>query len=201
MKKYLIYDVESGGLSSDKHSLLTAYFKVIDQNFQQIDTLSLKIKPPNATYAVTAKALSINKIDLVKHYAEAISIEEARRQLVAFLSRHSASGESPLTPVGHNVTFDEGFVQKQLLEDTDRGISGKESWEMYVSYRRIDTAALAEALRMKGVIPASVGSSLGSLCQFFGIDSSGAHDAQVDVDMTGDLLRGMLNFVIRPKTV
>lgn len=200
MKKYIVYDVETGGLHKDQHSLLTAYFKIIDQNFNPLDSLSLKIKPSDGTYHVTSGALKVNKIDLVKHNNEAITTEEARPKLIAFLSKHSASGEAKLTPVGHNVSFDEGFVEG-LLENPKMGMSGKDTWEMYVSYRRLDTSSLAEALRLRGVIPASVSGSLGNLAQFFGIDSSGAHDAQVDVDMTVDLLRAMLRYVTRPTTV
>ena len=195
MRKYVVYDTETGGLSADKHSLLTAYFKIVDQNLRELDGLSLKIKPKDGIYRVTPIAMKINKIDLVKHDAEAVLPGEARKLVMAFLSKHSAGGESKLTPVGHNVVFDEEFVQTQLTPNPELGLSGKEAWEMHVSYRRICTASLSESLRLKGVIPAGVSGSLGGLCKFFGIDNSGAHDAQVDVDMTVDLLRAMLRHV------
>lgn len=192
----IVFDVETGGLDSSRNSLLTAYFRIIDENFQVVDSLSIKLKPDDGVYRITKRALQVNKIDIVRHDLDAIMPEEAYRRLTNFLSRNSKGGEERLTPIGHNVSFDEDFVQKAILSANKLGVTGKETWAMYVSHQKIDTACLAEALKFKGAIPRSVGNSLSALAIFFGIDSSGAHDAEIDVEITTDLLKAMLNYVV-----
>jgi DNA polymerase-3 subunit epsilon len=196
--RYLILDTETGGLDPTKHSLLTAYFRITDENFQAIDSLSIKLKPEDGVYRVTKRALQVNKINLLTHDMDAIVPEEAYRRLTTFLNRHSKGGEEKLTPIGHNPTFDEAFIKTAILAHNKFGVTGDETWRMYVDYHRIDTASLVEILKLKGAMPKSVSSSLTSLATFFGIDNSGAHDAEIDVDITIDVLKAMLNYVVGP---
>lgn len=188
MKRYLAFDVETGGLYPDKASLLTAYFAILDENFNAIDELEFQIKndSPNDLYHISAKALEINKIDLVQLQSQGITKDLARLKLVDFISKHSESGKIRLTPLGHNVGFDIGFVNAHLV--------GKETWDRYVGYHLADTGAFAVLLQIKGKIPENHPFNLASLCKFFNInvETSRAHSAKYDTVLATMLLQAML---------
>lgn len=178
MKKYLLFDCETGGLNENA-TLLTLYAKILDANFQEISSLDLKIKPPHGQYYILdAASLKINKIDIVKHDAEAISYDDAREKLRVFLSTNSLVGK--LTPVGHNIAFDIKFASKLLP-----------SWNDYCEYRSIDTSSIAQFLQLAGTLPDGI-SSLEKLCDYFGFDTSNHHNAKADVEMTQKLLKQLI---------
>jgi oligoribonuclease (3'-5' exoribonuclease) len=83
---YLAFDCETTGLDHNIHNLLTAYFIVLDDNLNIIDTFDLKLK--HKVYNITVKALEINKIDIIKHNLESISIIDAKSQFKEFLLRN-----------------------------------------------------------------------------------------------------------------
>src|SRR5579871_6679381 len=125
--KLILPDTESGGLDPKNNSLLTFHAKVFNDNFEIIDQLSLAIKHPY--YKVTAEALSVNKIDLIKHDAIAIPVANCQVILDNFLMNH-ASNEK-LILVGHNViAHDEQFI---------RNTFNTAVWDSCISYHRLDT--------------------------------------------------------------
>lgn len=188
MDKFLCLDVETGGIGTDK-SLLTAYFMVLDSNFKKISDLSLKVKPDNGIYQVTAQALSINKINLIEHEAEAIEEREAGTRLYEFLRIASSDGKSKLIPVGQNVKFDIDFVWAKLLT--------RSTWEHFVSYRVMDTATIGQFLRFSGLLPMGNSGSLGSLAEAFEVTNPGPHTSEGDVLTTVGVLKGMMRLIRR----
>lgn len=183
MKKYVAYDTETGGLDAKEVSLLTAHFRICDAQLQTVDSLTLVLKPQDGIFKVTAEALKINNISLTSHIAGALPYKEARPKLLFFLAKHTNNGSDKLIPVGHNVSFDDSFIQNHLVT--------KQEWEQHVDYRKLDTATIAEFLKAALIIPSSVRSSLGSLAAFFGVEEAGAHDAGIDVSMTVNVLKAM----------
>ena len=186
MKRYLAFDIESGGVTVDK-SLLTVYFEVLDANLNYIDSGELKVKPDDGIYHVTAEALSVNKIDLVKHDAEATGEKACKTILFNWLSHWSDKGSVKLIPLGHGIAFDIKFLQAHLLS--------VDSWNMFVSYRTRDTASLAGAAQDVGLIPPSITGSLTSLCEHFGIVSTAAHTSKGDVQMTIAVYKHLLEAI------
>lgn len=184
---YIAMDAETGGLDAANHSLLTIYFKVMDSEFNKIGDLSLAIKPEDGTYRVTAKALDVNKIDLIRHDATALTPKEAGRKLYEFLNEVTNEGANKPSPLGHNVAFDINYVVTHLLD--------KKTWEKMVSYRVIDTATVGRFLMDAGYIPQTVSGGLRGFATFFSIEDNAAHTAEGDVDVTVDVYRGMLNLV------
>lgn len=193
--KYVVLDCETGGLDENRHSLLTAYFCVIDERLQKIDDLSLKIKPNDGIYRIDTSALKVNKIDLVKHADGAVTAEVAARQLTIFLSKHTKGGESPLTPVGHNLSFDEKFIKEQLLTQVKTGATPEELWDIYFGRDFVDTKGLASVLKLKGRIPEDWSTSLKSMAGLLGTEYKNAHTAEGDVISTINLLRAMLGYI------
>lgn len=169
---YLPFDTETGGVVEES-TLLTASFAVCDRNWNVIDELDLAVKPNGreAQYNITAKALEINKIDLIKHDAEAISFSEGGMLLRNFLWKYSKNGAIKLIPMGKNVGFDIKKVNDQLL--------GARTWNEFVSYRTYDITTLIIYLKRTGKLAEDAPESLAKLGEYFGVQFT-AHTASGD---------------------
>lgn len=187
MEQFLAFDVETGGLDPEKTSLLTAYFAVLDENFNALEELDLKIRNDNENeiYHVSAKALEINKINLVALQKEGVSKDVAKLKLVDLINKYSEGGKAKLKPLGHNVGFDIGFVKTHLIPE--------HIWRQYVDYHLADTASFAELLKIQKKIPRNVSSRLESLCKFFNIDTTRGevHSSKFDTILAVALLQAM----------
>lgn len=183
MNKYLALDIETGGIGTDK-SLLTAYFQVLDESFNVVDELDLRVKPDDGVYRITAEALGINKINLVEHDAVAISQSAAGGFLRAFLLKAVPKEGQRLIPIGHGVAFDLQFIHAHLL--------GKETFQKYTSYRLLDTAAIGQFLKLLLLVPETVSGSLGSFVEFYSIPPGAYHTAKGDTEMTIAVLKAMM---------
>lgn len=178
--RFIVFDTETGGLNSSETDILEAFFAIVDENLQVIDTLGLRIKPDgDKPYRVTAGALRVNKINLVEHHSKSAPVSACRDALTAFLARNCPEGKERLIPCGHNVPFDIGFV-KQLVSD--------QVWEQFVGHRLMDTAVTANFLALAGKLD-SKSLSLSGLCRQLGIEQKGAHTASGDVVATIMVLR------------
>lgn len=184
MIKYVAMDVESGGLTTDC-SLLTAYLGIFDRDFNQLNELEFAVKPDNGIYHVTARALEVNKIDLIKHDASAISMSLAGHKLREFLIPHSDNGKNKLTPLGHNVPFDVKFLGDTVLN--------KKTLDNYMTYRVFDTGVLAAVLKHLGRLPEALPGSLESLVTHYGITPDAFHTAKGDTLMAVAVAKAMLN--------
>lgn len=184
--KYLAIDNETGGLG-DNVSLLTTYLAVLDKDLRILDELYLEIKPEDGVYRIEPQALAINKIDLVIHDKTAETKSIAGQKLFKFLRTNSADGADKLIPFGHNVIFDVISLHKELLN--------RPTFEKFTSYRKLDTAVIAQFLKLAGKIPDEVSGSLSSLAKFFGITNKQAHNAREDVVVTIEVLKSLLKLV------
>ena len=180
--KYVALDTETGGFEGT--SLLTAYFMVFDENFNELDNLYLEVKPDDGLYVVTGQALTVNGIDLKTHDKRAVTYKEAGSKLYNFLNSNSILGSTKLIPVGHNVIFDIMKIQEFLMS--------KNTWNKFVSYRTLDTGTIARACIAAGLLPGDVSGSLSSIAEHFNVDSSAAHTADGDVLMTVQVLEKLL---------
>jgi len=188
MTNYIAFDTETGGINPEKSSLLTAYFAILNENLNVVDELSLALKPNDGIFKVTAEALSINKLDIVQHSALATEYQDAIGMLVSFLSTWTEDGKYKLTPIAHNIDFDLGFIWKYLTD--------KEWWEKYVSYRKLDTAVLANFFKTAGVIGQNQKTGLGDLAKLYDISfETAAHDARSDVGVMIEVLKVFKSFV------
>lgn len=179
---YVVFDTETGGTDT-QCSLLSATFLTLDKDMNPMTLLELQVKPDSGIYSVTAEALSINKISLAQHDKIATTYTEAANALEAFLRIESNNGQFKITPIGHNVDFDLGFVKQYLLP--------QKTWEQYVSYRKICTASVAAFLKASGVLAQNQGISLGALAKHYRIPTGTLHNATEDVKITAAVLRKM----------
>ena len=186
VNKYIAMDVETGGLTPET-SILTAFFAVLDQDFNVTDEIDFNLKPEDGIYRVTAGGLMVNKINLVEHDKTAILVKDAKTPLYEFLKKNN-HGEK-LIPIGHNVAFDISRIKRD-------GLISEGSWETFVSYRCVDTGVVCQFLRAAGLFPEDVSGSLGSLVGYFRIPSIGElHNAKTDTLQTVAVLKELLKIV------
>lgn len=177
MNLYLPMDNETGGID-DETSLLSTYLEVVNDKLEVLDSLELYVKPNNGLYVVEAGGMAVNKINLIEHDKIALSYSDAGQKLFNFLKKNSQDGKIKLIPVGKNVQFDVGGLQRHLLS--------KKHMDKFVSYRQLDITAIALGLQIKGKLPSELGLSLFSLAEFFNITgvAGAAHEAKYDVKVT-----------------
>lgn len=181
MNAYVAVDNETGGFEGT--SLLSTYLAVLDENLNVTATLSLNVKPDNEIYQVTAGGLAVNMIDLVEHEKTAITYSSAGGFLRRFLMKTSDNGAIKLVPLGHGVTGD--MIGLRVL-------LSRANLEMYTSYRKLDTAVVAQFLKFQGKLPESISGSLTSMCEYFKIEiAESVHTAEGDVKRTIEVLRAM----------
>ena len=186
MMRLLAFDVETGGLDPKETSLLTAYFQVFDENFNEIDSLSFKVKPDDGKFKVTQKAMDINKINLEYHAEEAMPYYLAAHELEHFLKYNSQNEK--LIPVAHNIEFDLSFIYEYLLS--------KDNWEQYVSYRKLDTAQLANFFKLVGVLNPNQKTNLGDIAKSLNVQFDGAaHSADADTKVAIQVLKKFVELV------
>jgi len=179
MARYLAFDVEAGGTEVE-HSLLSAYFVVIDEDLKTIHgELDLKSKPNDGNYLVRGDALEINGIDLIQHDKDAVTESKAATLLYEFLEKHAPNGSVKLMPVGHGIEHDIWFIKEHLTKNFNK----------FVSYRALDTGGIIQFLKLTGRVPRDLGGSLKELGEYFDVFMSGLHTAKGDTWATIEVLR------------
>jgi len=170
--KILFIDTETGGLDATKHSLLTIALAVYSHgNILAEQEYIVKYKE----YVVTAKALEVNKINLVEHDSIATESSIVVQQIQMYIHRNFREDEKVII-AGHNIEFDNGFLT-QLFENEN------EQWSKLVSHRKLDTCSLMNYLMVTGKIDIK-SASLESSIKHFEIETKARHTAEDDVRAT-----------------
>jgi len=176
---FLFLDTETGGIDT-LCDLLSAYFLVLDENFNKVEDLNLLLKPNYGVYRVGGKALEVNKINLAEHDKHAVTYERGRVLLGTFLTDMAVLRKlGKLTPVGHNIAFDLNFINTHLLK--------KEEWQANVTYRPLDTQVIAQYLLLTGRLK-GISGSLESLATYFGLERQN-HMAKADTLLTVEVFK------------
>lgn len=188
MARFLGTDAESGGLDDDGDiSLLTAYFVALDEKLNPIDDLYIRMKPLNGIYHCTAKALEVNKINLIEHDKIAEYPEECMKKILDFVKLHSENGATRLTPIGHNVAGDIRWYKDKIMRRPNM-------LSPFLDYRCLDTCAVATFLKLTNKIPPKMLVSLESLAKFFKIPPGG-HDAKGDTWAAIEVLKEFIKLI------
>ena len=176
---YLAFDTETTGLEPARHNILTAHFILLDETLNEIDSLALSIK--HNEYVVSAKALEINKINLVEHNKVSISLFETRKKLEEFIAPYQ-----DLVCIGHNVQFDLDFIL------SNRILSGELYKKHFNSTKTIDTLLILRKIRKDKGLPSEQSLSLSKITEFLNIklaDNENFHTAKYDILITIELLK------------
>jgi DNA polymerase III epsilon subunit-like protein len=174
---YIAVDTETGGFDPKKESLLTACFIVVNSKFQEAERLNIALK--SNPYIVGAGAMRVNKIDLVKHDDAALTKATAAEVITNLLKKWTTNQKTgkfyKLTPVGHFLQFDIGFLREHLPDV---------EWDKYLAMRDgICTKMCANIMVEKKKLPFGT-TSLEKIMKHYGWEYSGegAHNAEADTE-------------------
>lgn len=188
MAKLLVIDTETGGLDPQHHSILSLGAVVWDDGIS-VDVFEALIVEPSIV--VDPDAMMVNRINLREHQLIGLSPGNAVKQLLLFLDKNFGESRKneKVELVGHNISFDVGFVRRLfLLANVD--------FESCFSHRTLDTASilrflvLADKLSLKRV-------GLSEALAYFGITvpQDKRHTALGDAKATAQLLNELLRIV------
>lgn len=189
MTKLLVIDTETGGIDPDRHSLLSLAAAVWADGRLEGE-IEIFVAEPDIT--VTARALEINRIDLVEHARRAVPPAEALARLLGFVADHFrsdlAAGEQVVL-VGHNVGFDIGFLRRLCR------LAGA-PFPVIFSHRSLDTASVLRFLSLTGIVPSSAVASTEAFA-YLGVrvPEELRHTALGDARATAELLTRLVGLV------
>lgn len=187
---FLPLDSETGGLDPLKTDVLTLYIGVADESFKIIDELDLKLKPDGRLPICEASALKVNGINVQEHLAnpETITYSEAKVKIETMLRKYlKKNGRySNLYPLGHNLSFDLGYIYQYLFP--------KDDWNAIVHYRNVDTSPIIGFLKDCGWFPKELG-TLGSVVDYLKITKRELHSAKDDSLMCMDVYKAILEMM------
>ena len=111
-RNFMLVDVETTGYDEKKHQILEIGMLVI-KNMEIVDKLEVKVK--HKEYAITARAMEANKINIIEHNKQAIEEKEAAELILKFLNDNKAEEEEGYIVIGQNVAFDIKFLEAMFL--------------------------------------------------------------------------------------
>lgn len=183
----LFLDLETTGVDENKHSIIeiAAKFYV---NGQLRDTFESK----TATYnqEVDLGALGVNNFTIKEILSHPPSPEVAYALAEFLVNVKKNKGKGPIYLCGHNVAFDEKFLDRFLAIHSITGLHS------VLGHKKLDTATLAIALIDAGVLNPEK-TSLEYLAKELGISLEGRnlHKAMDDVDLTIEVYYKMLDLL------
>lgn len=114
-KRYLVFDLETGGTNPKKNAITEIAMIAIDaETEKEVDRFEVLIKPYDAIYEKEAAEVSGISLEMLEK--DGVEIEEAFERLKAFLTKHKVGSRKPI-PVGHKIDdFDMDFLKFQLFD-------------------------------------------------------------------------------------
>lgn len=191
---YMPFDSETGGLDENKADLLTWYGAIMNEDYQILDEIYLKLKPEGRLPIAEAQALKVNGIDIQQHLAdpETVTYAVGRERVMSMIKKHlKKNGRfSNIMPMGYNVPFDVRWTQKHLIP--------QELWLANLHYKINDVMQNVDFLKKAGWFPKDLG-SLGTVVAFLGIPKRNAHNAKEDTLMTIDVDKKIMEIMKNKK--
>lgn len=180
---YIVFDCETGGLDPTKNPI-TQYAAIIldGSTLKELDRFETFVKPYGGL-TIEKQALDSTMVRM-SDINGGLSLKEFVSTITEFWESHRVKNKNKemgrLVSVGHNVTFDIGFIDHALaLED-----KGDVTRWMFPNF--IDTWGLA---KLAWCVNKDEKTNLGASCERAGIRLTDAHGAMNDVEATAELLR------------
>ena len=177
-----VIDCETTGLDRYQHDLIQLAIVPINDRLEPIkEVLNIRVKALTPETACQF-ALQINGLDPLN----GLNLEESKSTFYSWLTVNAIER---IVPIAFNYAFDFLFIEKWLVTC---GLQYKD----YFHYAQRDVFVLAncanDARRFKGMKPLFTSTSLGSICNTFGIEHSAAHDALSDCYLTLEVYKKLL---------
>lgn len=184
MEKIVFFDVETGGLNEEKHSLLSIGLAVYQNNIK-LDEIELFLKEEK--YIVDEDAMKVNKINLDKLKEIGITEDQAVKEITQFIKRNF--GNDLATLAGHNVYFDMAFLKRFLRKNNV-------PFNELFSHRTIDTCSIMKFLGQVNIIPNKI-DSLTKASNYFNIliEDTERHGALYDANLTASIYYNLLSTI------
>ena len=184
--RVVFFDLETGGLEPGKHPVIQFAGIAVDDLWEEVEALELKIAFDIAK--AEPAALAVNHYS-AEAWAEAIPAAAAVAQIGNFLRRHStvrklSKAQKPYSVArvaAHNARFD--------CDHLGAFFKARGEFCPAALYEPLDTLALARWVTFREAGPGPVDHKLGSLCAWLGIEYGNAHDALADVRATIQVAR------------
>lgn len=180
---YIVFDCETGGLDETKNPI-TQYAAVIldGSTLKEIDRWETFVKP-YGDLVIEQQALDSTMVTM-SDINKGMNVKDFVATAIEFWESHRAKTKKRemgrLVPVGHNVTFDNRFLNWAL------SYQNKESVLEWMYPNIVDTFPLA---KLTWGISGEEKLNLGASCERAKIKLTDAHGAMNDVEATADLLR------------
>lgn len=118
IRKIIVYDLETGGLSSKLHALTEIALVAINtETLEIVEEWSSLIKPYSEELTYTQDALEITKLTVDRIKEKGNEAAEVRKSIVEFIERHTEGSHKPVL-AGHNIIkFDNPFFDKFMKEE------------------------------------------------------------------------------------
>lgn len=172
----LFLDLETTGVDENKHSIIeiAAKFSVDGKIVKSYES-----KVGTYNKEVDLGALGVNNFSIKGILGHTGSPEVAYALTEFLVTVKKSKGKGPIYLCGHNVAFDEKFLNRFLEVHSITGLHS------IVGHKKLDTATIAIALIDAGVIKPEK-TSLEGLAKELGINLQGRklHNAMEDVDLT-----------------
>lgn len=191
-------DTETTGLRPGWHDLIQIAVLPLNGNLDPIlEPFNITMLPEHPDN-ISSRAMKVNKIKLSE-----VTLDKWDGQTL-FESWYdktvTGNGFKKITMLGQNMNFDIPFIKEWMDYDMDN--PGKSNAESFFDTRNVrDTKRVAEFLNDLAYFNSEpfpfAKTTLRYLCNVFGIDSEGAHDALVDAINTAKVYRRLLSLQLR----
>lgn len=194
-----VIDIETTGLDDQYHEICELAIVLLDCNLKPTKNIFHKVIRPNHMDRCDPQALKVNGFKKEKLLLGK-SPGEVLEELDLFIEEHVKPGKQ-LVPLGHNYTFDKGFLRNFLgsYHDSDgKEVSLYDEW-FFRRYRdTMHTAIFINDLaemngRLKVPFPKV---SLKYLCSTMGIENPKAHTALSDALATLKCYEKMISWYL-----
>lgn len=165
---YLFVDLETGGLTPDRHSILQVAAVLTDQNLC-VQSYFMSYVKPHPSLVVSAEALSINQLKL-----EELEMAPDENLVAQALSNFACLTSGKPRFAGYNCKFDLQFLDELWKRQSVDVPPYKVPWLDVLDVARIKPDFDAQLANFK----------LATLAEHLGIDNRSVHDALADLIIT-----------------
>jgi DNA polymerase III epsilon subunit-like protein len=144
------------------------------------DPLYFLVKEP--VIVTTPYAMAINGLDLGDIDSQGLE----PKQVLEKVQEYCKPLGKP-NPVGHNVGFDMGFLNRLVSLSNDSGV-------LPFHYRTIDVPSILTTMYLAGILPKDISSSQKAL-EYFGMKRGKVHNALHDAECTGKVYLKVLGML------